>query len=183
MKQRVSIAPHLTRIAAMPVGELAIVVGIFAVLATASMHWVVRNITAALPSDLGDPLLNTWILAWDADRFRHGLDGFWDAPMFFPYPSALAYSEHLLGVAIFTAPLQWLTDNPILVYNVAHLGSFVLAGTGMYLLTKSITGSRLAGVVGGMAFAFLPYRRPSFSSPSFVVRLDACWPLGTAPLF
>ncbi|HIM15754.1 MAG TPA: hypothetical protein EYM31_08310 [Acidobacteria bacterium] len=158
MKQRVSIAPHLTRIAAMPVGELAIVVGIFAVLATASMHWVVRNITAALPSDLGDPLLNTWILAWDADRFRHGLDGFWDAPMFFPYPSALAYSEHLLGVAIFTAPLQWLTDNPIFVYNVAYLGSFVLAGTGMYLLTKSITGSRLAGVVGGMAFAFLPYR-------------------------
>ena len=158
MKQRVSIAPHLRRIAAMPIGELAIVVGIFTVLATASMHWVVRNITAALPSDLGDPLLNAWILAWDADRFRHGLDGFWDAPMFFPYPSALAYSEHLLGVAIFTAPLQWLTDNPILVYNVAHLGSFVLAGTGMYLLTKSITGSRLAGVVGGMAFAFLPYR-------------------------
>ena len=122
------------------------------------MHWVVRNITAALPGDLGDPLLNTWILAWDAERFLHGLDGFWDAPMFFPYPSSLAYSEHLLGVAIFTAPLQWLTDNPILVYNMVYLGSFVLAGTGMYLLTTSITGSRLAGMIGGMAFAFLPYR-------------------------
>ena len=117
-----------------------------------------RNITAALPGDLGDPLLNTWILAWDAERFLHGLDGFWDAPMFFPYPSSLAYSEHLLGVAIFTAPLQWLTDNPILVYNMVYLGSFVLAGTGMYLLTTSITGSRLAGMIGGMAFAFLPYR-------------------------
>ena len=158
MKQRVSLASHLTRIVALPAVELAIVIGIFSVLATASMHWVVRNITAALPGDLGDPLLNTWILAWDAERFLHGLDGFWDAPMFFPYPSSLAYSEHLLGVAIFTAPLQWLTDNPILVYNLAYLASFVLAGTGMYLLTTSITGSRLAGMIGGMAFAFLPYR-------------------------
>ncbi len=158
MKQSVSLITHLTRIVASPARELAIVIGGFSVLATVSMHWVVRNITAALPGDLGDPLLNTWILAWDAERFLHGLDGFWDAPMFFPYPSSLAYSEHLLGVAIFTAPLQWLTDNPILVYNMAYLGSFVLAGTGMYLLTTSITGSRLAGMIGGMAFAFLPYR-------------------------
>ena len=158
MKQKVSLSTHLNRIVSLPAGELAIVIGIFSVLATTSMHWVVRNITAALPGDLGDPLLNTWILAWDADRFLHGLDGFWDAPMFFPYPSSLAYSEHLLGVAIFTAPLQWLTDNPILVYNMVYLGSFVLAGTGMYLLTTSITGSRLAGMIGGMAFAFLPYR-------------------------
>ena len=154
MKQRVSLATHLNRIVSLPAGELAIVIGIFSVLATTSMHWVVRNITAALPGDLGDPLLNSWILAWDAERFLHGLDGFWDAPMFFPYPSSLAYSEHLLGVAIFTAPLQWLTDNPILVYNIVYLGSFVLAGTGMYLLTTSITGSRLAGMIGGMAFAF-----------------------------
>ena len=158
MKQKVSLSTHLNRIVSLPAGELAIVIGIFSVLAITSMHWVVRNISAALPGDLGDPLLNTWILAWDAERFLHGLDGFWDAPMFFPYPSSLAYSEHLLGVAIFTAPLQWLTDNPILVYNLAYLASFVLAGTGMYLLTTSITGSRLAGMIGGMAFAFLPYR-------------------------
>ena len=158
MKQRVPLATHLNRIVSLPAGELAIVIGIFSVLAITSMHWVVRNISAALPGDLGDPLLNTWILAWDADRFLHGLDGFWDAPMFFPYPSSLAYSEHLLGVAIFTAPLQWLTDNPVLVYNLVYLASFVLAGTGMYLLTTSITGSRLAGMIGGMAFAFLPYR-------------------------
>ena len=158
MKQKVSLSTHLNRIVSLPAGELAIVIGIFSVLAITSMHWVVRNISAALPGDLGDPLLNTWILAWDADRFLHGLDGFWDAPMFFPYPSSLAYSEHLLGVAIFTAPLQWLTDNPVLVYNLVYLASFVLAGTGMYLLTTSITGSRLAGMIGGMAFAFLPYR-------------------------
>ena len=102
MKQRVSLATHLNRIVSLPAGELAIVIGVFSVLATTSMHWVVRNISAALPGYIGDPLLNTWILAWDADRLLHGLDGFWDAPMFFPYTSSLAYSEHLLGVAIFT---------------------------------------------------------------------------------
>ena len=28
----------------------------------------------------GDPLLNAWILGWDADRLRHGLQGLWQAP-------------------------------------------------------------------------------------------------------
>ncbi len=176
MKQRVSLASHLTRIAATSIGETAIVVGSFGLLATVSMHWLVRSMTNALPSDLGDPLLNTWILAWDAERIRHGLEGLWDAPMFFPYSSSLAYSEHLLGVAIFTAPLQWLTGNPILVYNLAYLGSFVLAGSGMYLLTTSITGSRLAGVIGGMAFAFLPYRADQ--APHLQVLLYGWMPIG-----
>ena len=57
-----------------------------------------------------------------------------------------------------TAPVQWLTGNPVLGYNVAFLFSYVLAGSGMYLLAVSITGNRLAAVVSGVAFAFLPYR-------------------------
>ena len=57
-----------------------------------------------------------------------------------------------------TAPVQWLTGNPVLAYNIAFLFSYVLAGSGMYLLAVSITGNRLAAVVSGVAFAFLPYR-------------------------
>ena len=86
------------------------------------------------------------------------LQGLWDAPIFYPYPKTLTYSENLLGIAVLTAPVQWLTGNPVLGYNIAFLFSYVLAGSGMYLLAVSITGNRLAAVVSGVAFAFLPYR-------------------------
>src|SRR5579872_563261 len=69
--------------------------------------------TRRLPSDLVDTLLNTWILGWDADRLRHALRGWWDAPAFFPYRNTLAFSETLLGIAIFVGPIDWITHNPV----------------------------------------------------------------------
>ena len=117
----------------------------------------------SLPNDLHDPLLNAWILAWDADRIRHGFQGLWDAPNFFPYSHTLTYSEHLLGIALFTAPVQWLSGNPLIAFNAAFLASFVVSGCGMYLLTFRLFGNTYAAAVAGVAFAFLPYRASQLS--------------------
>lgn len=106
----------------------------------------------------GDPLLNAWILGWDAEHLRHGMQGLWQAPQFYPAPDTLAWSEHLLGIAVFVAPLYWITSNIVLPYNVAWLGSGVLAGVGMYLLALELTGRRDAAWVAGLLFACLPYR-------------------------
>ena len=112
----------------------------------------------ALPSDLGDPLLVAWIIGWDAERARHLFQGLWDAPIFFPYLRTLAFSEHLLGIAVPVAPLVWLTGNPIVAHNVAFIGSFVLAAFGMYWLVTELTGRRDAGLLAGLIFAFAPAR-------------------------
>ena len=114
--------------------------------------------TMAAP--FGDPLLNAWILGWDADRLRHGLSGLWTAPPFYPYPDTLAYSEHLLGLAVPLAPIYWLTGNAVLLYNVALIGSFALAGIGMYLLARDLTGRRDAAVLAALAFMWCPNRAP-----------------------
>ncbi len=140
------------------IGELCLVALGFTVLALLGTYPLAIEAHRALPNDLGDPVLNAWILAWDADRIRHGLQGLWDAPNFFPSSGTLTYSENLLGIAVFTAPLQWVLGNPVLVYNVAVIFSYVLAGTGMYLLAFSLTGSRVGAIVSAVAFAFLPYR-------------------------
>ena len=127
--------------------------------AAAVANWpLIPRFSDSLPYGLGDPSLNAWILAWDADRFLHGLRGLWNAPFFHPNENTLAYSEHLLGIAIFTAPIQWLTGNQFAAYNTAFIGSFVLAGSGMYLLAAYLAGNRAAGAVCGVAFAFLAYR-------------------------
>ena len=62
--------------------------------------------THSIAGGLGDPIIVTTVLGWDADRMAHGFAAFWDAPFFFPYRHTLAFTEHLLGVAIFTAPIQ-----------------------------------------------------------------------------
>ena len=110
--------------------EAFALVSALGVRAVATTYPLIRGLTAHLAGGVGDPLLNAWILAWDADRLRHGLVGIWDAPSFFPYRHTLLYSEHLLGLALFTAPVQWATGNPIFVYNLAFLASFVITGCG-----------------------------------------------------
>ncbi len=90
----------------------------------------------------------------------HGFTGFWTGLFFYPYPDTVAYSEHLLGIAVFTAPVQWLTGNPIVALNLAMVASTALAGVGMFLLARDLTGRADAAVVAGVAFACTPYRLP-----------------------
>ncbi len=138
--------------------ELPAIAAVMVAIAIAMTWPLASRAGGGLPGGLGDPLLNTFVLAWDADRLRNGLHGLWDAPFFFPQHGTLAYSEHLLGIAIFTAPVQWLTGNPVLAYNLAVLGSYVLAGLGMYLLARSVWGRRDAAVIAAVAFACAPHR-------------------------
>jgi hypothetical protein len=114
--------------------------------------------TRTLPSDLVDTLLTTWVISWDADRLRHGLDGVWNAPIYYPYLRTLAFSENLFGIAFLAAPVYWISGNPVLTYNIAFLFAFTVAGTGMYVLVRELTGSPVAAAVGGMYYAFCPYR-------------------------
>ena len=120
--------------------------------------------------DLGDSLLNMWILAWDVEQFRAILSGdfsrtgaFFDANIFHPAPLTLAYSEHLIPQALQILPVYLLTGNPILCYNLLFLSTFVLSGLGTYLLVRELTGNAPAAFVAGLLFAFAPYRVPQSS--------------------
>ncbi|MCU1384178.1 MAG: hypothetical protein JWL71_2875 [Acidobacteria bacterium] len=143
--------------------EIAALLGGLTLIAIAATYPLIRHLSTRLPNDLVDPVLVAWLLAWDADAFRHGLTHLFDAPSFFPYLHTLAYTETVLGVALFTAPLQWLTANPILVYNVAFIAAFVQAGAGMYVLARALTGRRDAALLAALAYAFTPLRVAQFA--------------------
>ena len=144
-----------------------------AVLATFPL---IRQPTHSIAGGLGDPIIVTTVLAWDADRIAHGFSGFWEAPFFFPYRHTLAFTEHLTGVAIFTAPVQWLFHNPVLSYNVAYIGSYVLAGFGMFLLTRHLWKRTDAAVLAGLVFALTPYRLAQ--SSHLQVLMNGWMPIG-----
>ncbi len=136
------------------------------VVLTLLMTWPLgRGLGRDVPADLGDPLLNCWILGWDADhllKFLSGrlnaFTGFWNANIFFPEPLTLAYSEHLIAQAFQILPFYALTRNLLLGYNLLFLSTFVLSALGMYLLVRDLTGRSLTAFVAGLFYGFAPYR-------------------------
>ncbi len=123
---------------------------------TIVMTWpLAGGLTRDIPGDFGDPLFTSWVLSWDVTHLGRG---WWSANIFAPHPLALAYSEHFLPQALQVLPIYAITKNPILCYNLLFLSTFALAGLGMFLLGRELTGSAAAGLVAGLAFAFAPYR-------------------------
>ena len=108
--------------------------------------------------DEADPLLNAWILGWEAYIIPRNPSALYDANDFYPYSNTLAYSETLLGQAPVALPIIWLTHNPILAMNILWITSFILSGLGMYALVYHFTHSIGASIIAGLGFAFNPFR-------------------------
>ena len=130
---------------------------LFVLLAVIATWPLAGHLTSRIPGDPGDPVLNTWILWWNAHTIPL-TERWWNAPFLFPMPNAMALSEHLLGISVITTPMQWLGATPLVSYNVALLLSFALSGFWAYLLAFRLTGSIAAAWCAGIAFAFAPYR-------------------------
>src|SRR5947208_2067131 len=60
-----------------------------------------RAVLAHYPDDE----LLLWVLAWDAHAFVHQPLSIFDANIFHPHRHTLAYSENLIGNALFAAPV------------------------------------------------------------------------------
>jgi hypothetical protein len=125
---------------------------------TVALTWpLVRHPGSLVPNDLGDPLLNTWLLAWNA-RVAPLTAEWWNAPQFYPATGTMAFSEHLLGLSIFTTPIIAATGKPLLAYNTAFFLSFVLSALSAYWLAFTIARRHDCAFVAGLAYAFAPYR-------------------------
>lgn len=108
--------------------------------------------------DLGDPLLNTWILSWDINQILHlNIQGFFQANIFYPNTRVLSYSEHLFPIALLGLPVYWLSQNPILVHNFSLLFAFTMNGVGMYLLAYHLSSHRLGSTLAGIVYSFSPF--------------------------
>jgi hypothetical protein len=125
----------------------------------------------ALPSDSGDPGLNTWILWWSSHAVPLTAH-WWNAPMFFPLQGALAFSETLLGVAPVSLPMLFAGLPPVGVYDIVFLISIPATAIAGYLLAHRLTGREDAALLAGLAFGFNPYRGGQMSHLQLLI---ACW--------
>jgi hypothetical protein len=133
-------------------------VGALFLVLSAAMSWPLALGMGTYVSDPGDPWLNAWILDWgQRGTFLQPLSLF-QAPIFHPSLYALAFSEHIYGIALLTLPFRLLGAGPVMVHNIALLLGFAGSGYGAYVLARVATGSTPAALVGGVFFAFVPYR-------------------------
>jgi len=134
-----------------------LVPGLFLGLAVALTWPLAAQMHTAL-NGWGDPQLNTWIIAWNAHALRSNPLAVWDAPIFYPYPDTLAYTDHHLMLSALVAPLIWLTGNAVLAYNLLLLLSFALSGWAVYCLAYDTTRQHWPALIAGAAFAFCNFR-------------------------
>lgn len=135
---------------------IAAVLGI--AVAVAMTGSLVTVIGRAIPSG-SDSMLCLWIVITAGRRLYADPLSLFEAPVFHPFRHALAYSESMLSAGLFVGPLDWLTGNPILAYNVYYLASIVVSVVGMVLLVREITRDGVAALVAGALFGLATERQ------------------------
>jgi hypothetical protein len=129
----------------------------YALLTAAMTYPVVTHLTTHVPHDLGDPILSTVILWWNAHHMPFSA-GFWDGSFYWPGTGSLTFSDHRLGVSLLAAPLQWIGASPLTAYNLTLLATFPLCALGAHWLGYVLTGRQDAATIAGLAYGFNPYR-------------------------
>ncbi len=113
--------------------------------------------TAELGGLPTDPMYNQWILGWGVHALTHYPTKFFEANMFYPFHNTLAWGDTLFSLTLFAVILKPIFGL-IGAYNILLIASSVLSGYFTYLLVKEVTGSRRAGIVGGLIWTITQYR-------------------------
>jgi hypothetical protein len=115
------------------------------------------HLSSVLPHDLGDPLLSTSILWWNAHVTPLTVE-WWNGFAFFPAEGTLAFSDHRLGESLLATPLQWLGLSAVSAYNLTLLATFPLSAAAAYGLGYTLTSRHDAAFLCGLAYGYSPFR-------------------------
>ena len=118
---------------------------------------LVLHLGTDIPLDLGDPLPQSWQVAWDGYALLHQPLSFFQSNQFWPQPDTLAYSDALIGYT----PAGLFGSGPqaaVARYDLLFLFAFALPFFGAYLLARELGAPRWAALVAGAAYAYAPWR-------------------------
>jgi hypothetical protein len=104
--------------------------------------------------DLGDPLHLSYVMAWDAHQVVRRPTALFESNSFHPYPTSLAFADHLTPEALMVAPVFWATGNAVLAFNVGVVLALTLSALAMCALVRGLTGRWDAASLAGLAYAF-----------------------------
>jgi hypothetical protein len=130
---------------------------VYATLSCVVTYPLVFHLSSAVPHDLGDPILSTAILWWNAHVLPF-TERWWNGFAFYPAPGFLALSDPRVGESLLATPLQWLGCSPVAAYNLTLLATFPLSALAAHWLGFVLTNRHDAAAIGGLTYGFCPYR-------------------------
>ena len=133
------------------------VAGLFTGL-TLVMTWPLGRVLATRSIEHFDVFFNLWRLRWIHHALATSPGNLFDGNQFYPEPGVLAYSDAVLLQGLLGAPLLAAGLPPVLVHNLLLLGGMAGSGLGMFVLARHLSGDTSAGIIGGIVFAFAPFR-------------------------
>lgn len=133
-------------------------VTVFFTIVTCVMTYPLVRFSSPVLPDTDDAYFNVWRLSWVAHQLGQDPFELFDSNSFYPQRMTLAYSDAMLALGLIAAPAIALGLHPVLAHNVLTLGAFVTAALGAFSFCRHLTGSTPAALVGGLIFAFAPYR-------------------------
>ena len=129
-----------------------------ACLGSVIMSWpLVFHLGQDIPKDLGDPLAESWQLAWGGHALAHQPLHLFQSNQFWPFDDTLAFSDALVGYA----PAGLFGSGPhaaVFRYDLVFMLAYALAFVGAYLLARELGLGWGGAAVAGAAFAFAPFR-------------------------
>ncbi|MGA7673254.1 MAG: hypothetical protein WBW04_22745 [Nitrolancea sp.] len=128
------------------------------VIFTVGMLWPLPLHASSAVQDLGDPLYEIWTMRWVQHQLAANPSHLWDGNMGYPFADSLLFSEPRISTSVIAWPIQILSGNDVLTYNLILLGSYVLVGVGMAFVILEITDEAGPAILTGFLAAFVPYR-------------------------
>lgn len=116
------------------------------------------HLTEAVPGPPWDNFVWLYDLWWFKHAlFEAGVSPWFNPQMFYPFGYEVGLSETILASKALALPFMLLAGE-ITAFNSIVLASFALSGFTMYLWVLRLSGNRWAALVGGVIYAFAPYR-------------------------
>jgi hypothetical protein len=105
----------------------------------------------------GDGMYAIWNVGWVAHTLTSDPRQLFDANIFYPHGSTLAFSELNIVAGVVGIPGWLITENALVAHNSALLFAFSTSVIGAWLLARRLTGSPSAALVTAVVFGFCPY--------------------------
>jgi len=137
--------------------------GLYFLALSLAMTWpLALRMGSAVAGYIGDNVYFIWLIGWfQKALFEMGANPFDVWFLNYPQGWSLAYTEISPAQVALALPFS-LIGGPVFAYNVTMLLSFALAGRGMCLWVRRLTGRWDAGLAAGTVFAFTPYHQAHF---------------------
>ncbi len=105
---------------------------------------------------------DSWTFLWNFWWVKHAIIDLHTNPyhtdlVYFPNGSDLYLHTLALMNGVLNIPLQVVTANEILAWNVQALASFVASGLAMYAVSYRVNHNRWGSLLSGYVFAFMPF--------------------------